>query len=255
MSTRQRETGEFCWINMLTPHVDQARSFFGDLLGWGYAEIPGLGYRMQVGGTDIGAIFDLAGPNTPPDTPPLIGVMVKVMSADDVCRRVTAAGGHAMPAFDVGDQLRMAVCHDPAGAEFDLWETKHSGGFEVDAALHGAPSWFETMTSDAERAAPFYQNVFGWTPETAPVPGSRYTVFRRGAHAVAGMMPIGSDLGSTKPHWVTYFTVKDAGAAVDAARSLGAQVSTPIHDAPDVGRFCGLTSPQGVAFRVIEYTH
>jgi hypothetical protein len=66
-----RKTGQICWTNMLTPQSAQARAFFGTLLGWTYAEIPGLGHRAQVGGRDIGGLFDLKSPNTPPGTPRL----------------------------------------------------------------------------------------------------------------------------------------------------------------------------------------
>ena len=48
------------------------------VLGWTYVEMPGIGYGMQVGGHNIGGLFDLDGPNTPPGTVPMIGVMVKV---------------------------------------------------------------------------------------------------------------------------------------------------------------------------------
>jgi uncharacterized protein len=90
MASGIRKTGDFCWSNMLTPRPAEAREFFGRLLGWTYAEIPGLGHRMQVGGRDIGGIFDLDGPNTPPGTTPHIGVMVKVESADAMCRHRAA---------------------------------------------------------------------------------------------------------------------------------------------------------------------
>ena len=43
MATGIRKTGEFCWINMLTPQPEQACAFFGTLLGWTYAEMPGMG--------------------------------------------------------------------------------------------------------------------------------------------------------------------------------------------------------------------
>ena len=45
---------------------------------------------IQVNGHDIGGMFDLDGPNTPPGTPPCIGVMVKVDSADAM--RLSARG-------------------------------------------------------------------------------------------------------------------------------------------------------------------
>ena len=95
MATGMRKTGEFCWINMLTPEPAEARAFFGKLLGWTYFEMPGMGHRVQVGGRDIGGLFDLDGPNTPQGTPPSIGVMVKVENADAVCEKVTALGGKA----------------------------------------------------------------------------------------------------------------------------------------------------------------
>ena len=66
MATGTRKTGEFCWINMLTPQPEQAREFFGQILGWSYFEMPGLGHGVKVAGRDIGGLFDLEGPNTPP---------------------------------------------------------------------------------------------------------------------------------------------------------------------------------------------
>jgi len=87
-----RKTGEFCWINMLTPQPEEARAFFGQLLGWSYVELPGVGHVVKVAGHEIGGLFDLAGPNVPQRTPPLIGVMVKVESADAMVEKVTSLG-------------------------------------------------------------------------------------------------------------------------------------------------------------------
>ena len=82
MAQGTRKTGEFCWINILAPRPDEERAFFGSLLGWTYSELPGIGHLIKVDGEEIGGFFDLEGPNTPPGTPPMIGVMVKVESAD-----------------------------------------------------------------------------------------------------------------------------------------------------------------------------
>ena len=254
MASGTRKTGEFCWFNMLTPHPAEAREFFGRLLGWTYAEIPGIGHRVQVGGRDVGGIFDLAGPNTPPGTPPLIGVMVKVDSAQAAVAKVNALGGKAKPAFDIMDQGRMAVCFDPNGAEFDVWEPKASPGTEVDSTLRGAPSWCETLTTDVARATAFYSGLFGWTPEVMETPGLNYTVFKQGTESVAGMLEISPQMGNIPPHWAVYFTVRNADETLRDALDLGAKICMTLKEAPGVGRFCGITSPQGVAFNVIEYT-
>lgn len=55
MTTGTRKTGEFCWINMLTPQPAEARTFFGKLLGWTYVEMRGIvGHVVEVGGRSIG---------------------------------------------------------------------------------------------------------------------------------------------------------------------------------------------------------
>jgi predicted enzyme related to lactoylglutathione lyase len=253
MATGTRKVGEFCWINMLTPKPAEAREFFADLLGWTYFEIPGTGHLAQVAGHNIGGLFDLEGPQTPPGTPPLIGVMLKVESADAIADKVKALGGKAKPAFDIVDQGRMAVCHDPNGAEFDVWEPKKLQGTDVDSTAHGAPSWFETLTTDVDRATKFYSALFGWTAEVKPMPGFEYTIFKLGTEHVAGSMQIMPQMVNLAPHWATYFTVNDADEVAGKAVALGAKLCVPVQDIPDVGRFCGITSPQGVTFYVIEY--
>ena len=248
-----RKPGEFCWINMLTPQPDQAREFFGKLLGWSYFEMPGMGHGIKVGGQDMGGLFDLHGPNTPPGLPPHIGVMVKVEIVDAACEKVKALGGTVNMAFDIMDNLRMGSCVDPNGAHFDLWEPKSKHGMEVDSMVHGAPCWFETLTTDVDRATQFYSGLFGWTPDVRSMPGYQYTVFKLGDDMVAGMMQITPDMGNFPPHWGVYFTVTDPDATAKLATDLGARLCVPVRDIPNVGRFAGITSPQGVIFYVIRY--
>jgi predicted enzyme related to lactoylglutathione lyase len=56
-----------------------------------------------------------------------------------------------------------------------------------------------------------------------------------------------------RPHWGTYFTVTDVNAAARLAVELDAKLCVPLTDVPGVGRFCGITSPQGVTLYVITY--
>jgi hypothetical protein len=253
MKTGVRPVGDFCWTNMLTPRTAEAREFYSSLLNWNYVEMPGVGYRVQVDGHDIGGLFDLDSPQTPPGTPAHIGVMVKVDSADKTTERVKALGGTAMPPFDVFDQGRMAVCFDPNGAPFDIWEPKAGPGMDADTSQHGATSWFESMTTDVDRASKFYAALFGWKPEAMPMPDFTYTTFKLGDDFIAGMMPILPNMGPMPPHWGTYFTVRNVDEMAGLAAKLGATLCVPPQDIPNVGRFCGVTSPQGVTFYVITY--
>ncbi|MCE9592578.1 MAG: VOC family protein [Planctomycetes bacterium] len=252
MAIGTRRIHDFCWVNLLTPRPTEARAFFGEVLGWSYAEIPGIGHLVQVEGRAIGGIFDLEAPNTPKGTPPTLGVMLKVASADATVARVAKLGGRALPAFDIGDGGRMAVCFDPNGAEFDVWEPRKNHGTDVDSRLHGAPSWFETLTSDVDRAAKFYTELFGWSATPIPGPALAYTVFELDGAPIAGMLALGPKMVDLRPHWRTYFTVSDADAAVGRALELGATIAMSLKDAPGGARFGELTSPQGVSFGISQ---
>lgn len=253
MTTGIRRAGDFCWINMITPDPAAAQAFFASLLDWTYAEMPGMGHVVRLDGQDVGGMFDQQHPRTPPGTRAHIGVMVKVADVDVTCDRVKALGGTAKPAFDIGDRGRMAVCFDPTGGAFDLWQPGVGKGFTVDSSLHGAPCWFETLTTDASRARPFYEALFGWTSETLRMPGVEYTSFLLGADPVAGMMTITPEMGAMRSHWGVYFKSRDVDASAREAERLGATLCVPPRDIPGVGRLCGVISPQGVTFYLITY--
>lgn len=251
--TRVRAPGEFCWINILTAKPAEACAFFTKVLGWTYGDIPGLGYNIKVDGRNVGGLFDLEGPNTPPGTRAVVGVMVKVVSADDTCARIAALGGKAQPAFDIMNAGRMAVCFDPAGAQFDIWEPKAMQGMDVDPMATGAPTWHETISRDAEKASVFYQKLFGWTAQQKEVPGFTYTSFFQGDRPVAGLMPVLPHMGDTPSHWGVYFAVPNVDETAKVAEAAGGTVCIPPMDIADVGRFAGLMSPQGVMFYVLTY--
>jgi len=252
MTTGIRRPGQFSWINMLTSDTAKARDFFGKVLGWTYHEIPGMGHIVLVDGKEVGGLWDINSPQTPPGARPYIGVMVKVDSADATAAKVKSLGGDAKDAFDVMDQGRMAVCHDPAGAEFDIWQARNGPGMSGDARKHGMPSWFECLTKDVAGGKKFYGGLFGWLAETSAMPGGYdYTTFKLDGEYVGGMMGITPEMGAMKSHWGVYFSVDKVDDTVALATSLGGKVSMPAMDVPNVGRIVGLTSPQGVMFYAI----
>lgn len=253
MAVGVRKPGEFCWINILSAEPARACDFFAKVLGWTYFDMSGMGYGIRVDGKEIGGLFDLNGPNTPPGTQPVVGVMIKVENADKMVEKIKTLGGDAKPAFDIMESGRMAVCHDPNGAQFDIWQSKKATMTEVDSALHGAPSWSECAATDVARARNFYTSLFGWTAEAMPMPEFEYTVFNLGTERVAGMMPIVPQMGPMSPHWGTYFTVKNVDETAKVAAAAGGKICMEPMDIPHVGRFCLIQSPQGVMFYVITY--
>ena len=192
MTTGLRQPGDFCWVNIMTPRLADDRAFFGALLGWTFNAME-FGHTILVGGRPVGAIF--------PDKTPVIGVMMKVESADAAGERVRALGGQAQPAFDVAGAGRMTVCHDPTGAEFDVWEPRAMHGTDGDSDAMGAPTWFELATTDTGLAETFYASLFGWKNEHAR--------FKSGSASC----------------WATYFAVGDPEDAQRRALALGGSMS------------------------------
>lgn len=254
MSVGYRKTHDFTWINVMTPQVGKARDFFGELLGWSFDEMPGVpgGQLIRVGESTAGALMDLEGGAFPPGTPPAVGVLVKVEDADAMAQKVESLGGRADPTMDVMENGRMAVCTDPLGAVFALWQPKAQQGMDVDSHAHGAPGWFEVLTKDADRAARFYSELFGWkVEEQRPANGMVYRLFKLGDLPVAGAFQPPN--GEVPPHWAVSFSVRNADEIAKRTAEFGGEVCMPVSEIPGVGRFSLLKSPQGVSFHIIEW--
>ncbi|MEO8480222.1 MAG: VOC family protein, partial [Gemmatimonadota bacterium] len=71
---------------------------------------------------------------------------------------------------------------------------------------------------------------------------------------VAGMMAPTEAMGDdVPPHWGMYCTVDDVDLTAALVEELGGTLCVPTMDIPEIGRVCGITSPQGVMFYAITY--
>ena len=116
------------------------------------------GYSMaQDAGVGVAGI----GPKQDPNAPTAWMLYIGTDDADALAQRVTDNGGTVVAApFDVGDQGRMAVFQDPAGAFFSTWQAAGPRGFVSHQT--GAFDWGELNARGVESVLPFYQKVFGW---------------------------------------------------------------------------------------------
>ena len=254
MTTGARPLSDFCFLNLMTPDGEAAKAFFAKVLGWTYGAMPGVpgGTLVLVDGKTAGAIMDLDKSQMPPGTPPVIGVMIRVEDADRTVAMVRELGGKADAPMNALENGRMALCSDPNGGMFGIWQAMKEVGFECDSHAEGAPTWFETHTSDPDKAVPFYTKLFGWRATAQDMGTMVYTVFHLGDRPIAGGMKRMAE--SVPSHWGTYFAVKNCDDTVTRAKAAGAEVCMPPTDIPNVGRFALLRSPQGVMFHVLTYT-
>ena len=80
-----------------------------------------------------------------------------------------------------------------------------------------------------------------------------YTEWKLGDAPIGGMMDIGSTQmpAEVPAHWLVYFAVENADAAVEKVKSSGGNVAFGPIDIP-AGRFAVVTDPFGAAFSVIQ---
>ncbi len=122
-----------------------------------------------------------------------------------------------------------------------------------DEILCGIPVWHELVTKETDKAKAFYTALFGWDTQSWPMgEGKEYTMFAMGEKSICGINDQNGPEG-VPAHWITYFSVADADAAVAANAEAGGETLMPPMDIPDVGRFAVVKDPQGAVWCPFKY--
>ena len=240
------------WVDLSTSDPSAARDFYAKVFGWKIEVSPDPqygGYAMaKSGGKDVAGI----GPKQSPEGPSAWMVYIGTNNAEELGKKVQAAGGNVIaPAFDVGDQGKMAVFQDPSGAFISAWQPSQMGGFVTGAA--NSFGWAELSSRDLDKAVPFYKKVFGWGEKKSEMSSGDqpYTEFLSGGESIAGAMPMNPMVPADMPsYWLVYFGVEDVDKAFDKAKGAGAQEMMAPQDFPG-GRFAIIADPQGAAFGLL----
>lgn len=240
-----------CWADLTTPDPEAARSFYGALFGWQVKEVPG----PEAGGYGLFVLADgrSAGgcvPTSAPDRPAAWMPYFQSEGVDAVTARVEANGGTVTAGpMDVLDQGRFAVCADPAGAVFGLWQRHAHPGFGVVNAVGGF-CWFELATRDLSVPADFYAAILGWATATQDGPGD-YRMWTVSDEPFGGLLKMNASFPpQVPPHWLVYVAVLDCDAAAARCARNGGTVLVP-PTTVEQGRFTVLCDPQGAVFAAL----
>jgi predicted enzyme related to lactoylglutathione lyase len=241
------------WIDLSSADPEGSCDFYGKLFGWQVEVDPDPQYggyaTAKVGGKDIAGI----GPKMQAEAPTAWNFYIGTDDADDLADRVQAAGGTVVaPAFDVGEQGRMAVFQDPAGAYISAWQPTTMMGFAPEVT--NGYGWAELNARGVASALPFYTDVFGWTTRTSEMGEGQppYTEFLLDGQSIAGAWEMNPMVPAEVPsYWMVYFSVDDVDAAHRQATEAGARELLAPQDFPG-GRFSIVTDPQGAAFGLLK---
>jgi predicted enzyme related to lactoylglutathione lyase len=238
------------WVDLSSADPAASRAYYAKLFGWDIQVTPDPqygGYAIaKLGGRDVAGI----GPKQSPEAPTSWNIYIGADNAAALADKVQAAGGRViMPAFDVGDQGRMAVFQDPSGAFISAWQPRNMAGAEYMAGTNTF-GWAELNARGLDKAIPFYTQVFGWTTKTSQ--GAQpYTEFQLNGQSIAGGMEMNPMMPPQVPsYWMAYFTVEDVDAAFRTATDAGGREMLAPQDFPG-GRFAIVNDPQGAAFGLL----
>ncbi len=208
-------------------------------------------YTMfQIGGRPVGAGYTLQPDMKAQGIPPHWGVYFATPDADASSAKIAELGGKVIHApFDVMEFGRMAVCQDPTGAVFQLWQAKTHIGAQI-INENNAVGWSELATRDVPKAVDFYTGVLGWETKAGQSMAT-YIEFKAGGEYRGGVMPMDDSWQGIPPHWGIYFVVADCDATAAKIKELGGAMRHGPFDAPGVGRIGICADPQGANFSII----
>ena len=119
--------GHFCWNELMTRNVEQAKTFYSETIGWTFDAMPmpnGTYWVAKVGDKPVGGIFDISAPEFKPVPESWMGYI----EVDDVYARVAKAvkaGAKIMkPAFDIPKVGRIALLMEPGGGAIGWMTSK-----------------------------------------------------------------------------------------------------------------------------------
>jgi predicted enzyme related to lactoylglutathione lyase len=239
--------GTFSWVDLQTDDLDRAKSFYADLFGWSYDDIP-IGddsvYSMaKVQGHRVAGL----GERQDESIPPHWNCYVTVEDVDAVAARAGELGANVIaPPFDVFDAGRMAAFADPQGAMLSIWQARESIGAELVNEV-GALTWNDLMSPDIPASSDFYRGLFGWEVAEIEGAGGQYWSITSNGRMNGGIMPAPE---GGHPAWNLYFAVQDVDATVAKAGERGGSTIAGPMDVPNGMRFAVLGDPSGAVFSV-----
>ncbi|BFO17628.1 VOC family protein [Streptomyces sp. KM77-8] len=231
--------------------VEAAKLFYGDVLGWSFAEASTEfgGYaEARVDGRAVAAVV-----------PPMPGqegtsqwcLYLAAEDAAATAARIHDHGGELlMEPMRVADFGTMCLARDPGGVVFGLWQAGTHEGFGA-VAEPGAYCWADVFTREPEKSDAFFPAVFSYRAKRLE-DDMDFRVYDLGERSVLGRMRMTDDFPPETPPYINvYFTVADCDAAVARATGRGGVLRFGPMDTP-FGRFAAISDPQGANFSVID---
>ena len=235
--------GKFTWFELVTPAIDDAKTFYSETLGWKStsSDMGGFPYTMLTAGE-----APQAGIVAPPQ-PGIPSHWTSYLGVDDVDARAATVVEHGgkvlVPPTDIPGVGRFSLVADPQGATFNLFKGVSDQGGSTE--FH----WNELWAKDAEALLPFYREVLGFEVETMQMPDGAYYILENADGGQGGIMS--SPMEGVPPMWLPYATIDDCDAAVARAERMGGSVKSTASTIEGIGRIAIIGDRSGAVLGLV----
>jgi predicted enzyme related to lactoylglutathione lyase len=245
------DPGTPCWVELSTPDVERAKSFYATVFGWNYedrAAGSGDGYFVATcNGHPAAGLVEQTVQDKAAGTAAAWMTYLAVADVHHAAEKINAAGGTIVrPPTEVPGSGRSVIAADNRGTPVGLWEAAGNIGAGI-VNEPGAVVWNELQVDDVSAVLPFYSAVAGLGSSSGPAGDlDEYIRLSVAGRDVAGAM--------TKPspelpnNWLVYFNTADARETAARVAGSGGGIIAPVFEVSGIGEMAVLTDPDGAVF-------
>jgi predicted enzyme related to lactoylglutathione lyase len=253
-SRKHYASGEPCWADLQTRDVAAAKTFYGQVFGWMFKDLPtpdGRSYAQAFVKDQLVAVIAPQNPMQEAEgTHGQWNIYLSATDTEEIAEDAVHAGGKLQFGPEaVADTGVLAFIEPPGGGTTGIWQAgTHTGSHLFNEP--GALAWAELLTPEPQAAVAFFQQLFRHEVTEYPQDdGGSYSTLMVNGDEVAGVVPAGE---GDEASWQIYFGVADLRKAVEAAVAAGGELLVEPEDKLETGSLATIEDPQGGVLSLIQ---
>jgi uncharacterized protein len=257
-ATQERHPGKVVWVDLVTPDLEGAKTFYSGMFGWTYRDVHS-GEKdfvlVLLNGRPIGGIVQRTEPKRNSRQPAWL-TFIAVRDVGEAERAAVAKGGKVLsPVREYPQRGRQEILADPQGAVFAVLQSSSGDPADI-LAEPGDWIWSSLITSDANAGSAFYQALFDYDvfDLTADDDDRQHLLLASDGYARATANALPANPGKRRPHWLNYVRVVSARDSAAKAVALGGRVLVEPHTDRHGGMVAVVADPSGAPFGLLEWS-
>jgi hypothetical protein len=211
------------WHDLITPNLEESKSFYNEAFGWTYLDTNFKGLKYTIiynNGSVIGGMIEV---KTAKTSTWISALPLSNTDLNKRIRKIVAAGASkALPPIKSPGRGKQVIFEGLQGEEFSLISKNEFT--EAMTSENGENDWLgmELWASDAVKAKAFYEEAFDVQTVETTYDDKPYWLFNIEGQTVAAMM--NNPITNQGTQWVPYIQVSELTALFSKIKNTKAEV-------------------------------